>query len=100
MLDSMPTSEGNAMSLNEFYDITDELKKTTANGVVQQLLAEDLIKRTGSGVRGSPYRYWRKNIHSSASKIHVTKERIFDVASDGVQLEMDSFGTSILSANE
>jgi hypothetical protein len=92
-MDKAPSSEGDAMSIDEFVNNDDGLKKTTVNSAIQQLVTEGSLLRTGIGKKGSPFRYWRPEMLSFASKSDVTKERKLKTEEKEIQLPMLSFVT-------
>jgi hypothetical protein len=58
ILEAAPTSEAAAVNLNMLLMVTD-LGRTTAQKAIESLLEAGKLRRTGEGVKGSPYRYWR-----------------------------------------
>ena len=93
LTDGAPLSEEDAMSIDDFVNNIDAVKRTTVNSIVPKLVAEGLLIRTGSGKKGSPFRYWKEEMLSFASKNDVTKESKFRAEQEEVQLSMLSFGT-------
>ena len=68
ILESVPLSEGDAMSLDDFTECIDSVKKTTASKELRQLVDEGKLRCHGTGKKGSPFRYWKQSIHSFASR--------------------------------
>jgi DNA modification methylase len=60
-----PTSEDAAMTLDELASAAGDLKRTTAQDAVRELLDQGTLCQRGEGRKGSPYRYWR---HPSPSQ--------------------------------
>ena len=59
VLDNAPTSEGDAIPIKDFLKTSEGLSQSLINGVIQELMEEGLLYRTGNGVRGNPYGYWK-----------------------------------------
>ena len=99
LLSTLPTSEGNALPLVDL--VAEGIGKTTTREVAEELVSEGLVGSTGAGVKGDPYRYWRKEIRSSAYRNEVPEERNRDEPpGDEPAVEMLSSGTSTLYAEE
>ena len=64
LTDGAPLSEEDAMSIDDCVNNIDAVKRTTVNSIVPKLVAEGLLIRTGSGKKGSPFRYWKEEMLS------------------------------------
>jgi hypothetical protein len=61
IIETAPGSEEEAETLKEITESA-KAQRSTAQRAVEELLREEVLERVGSGKRGSPYRYFRKEI--------------------------------------
>jgi hypothetical protein len=80
LLESAPTSEGDAESVDELAKGAG-VGKTALRDATAGLVGESLLHRTGAGKRGDAYRYWRAVIDSSAYRVTVADGRNSDTKS-------------------
>ena len=59
VLDNAPTSEGDAIPIKDFLKTSEGLSQSLINGVIHELMEEDLLNRTGKSVKGNAYGYWK-----------------------------------------
>lgn len=58
IMEVIPTTEEAAMTLGDLVQETKK-KRTMVQGAIQELVDKGKALKTGSGRKGSPYRYWR-----------------------------------------
>ena len=58
IIEIAPMLEAEAMTLEALME-SSQVQRSTAQRAVESLLQDDILKRSGDGKRGSPYRYFR-----------------------------------------
>jgi hypothetical protein len=66
ILAAAPASERESMTLDKLCRAAD-VKRTTGQDAVQQLVQGERLRRIGTGHKGDPYRYCAPKIHSAAT---------------------------------
>ncbi len=98
LIKAAPSTEETAKTVDDLAAVAD-VKRTTAHDTVKYLFEWGQLCRTGTGYRGSPYRYWRPDagrdqIHSSVPKVEEPDESKFsDARMETKGLSIDSSGT-------
>jgi hypothetical protein len=69
ILSRLPDEEGEALTLAEFIEGTD-VKRGTAQRVINQLREAKRVGVCGEGKKGSPFRFFRTEIHSAQTSMN------------------------------
>ncbi len=79
ILKSLPKTEEDALKLDEICKVA-EVKRTTAQKVLEEAYAEGAIRRIGAGKKGDAQRYFSPEIHSAADPSYMAAERVSESA--------------------
>ena len=60
----LPASAADALKQDDLFAAA-EVKGSTAQRAVEQLLSQNLAAKAGSGKKGDPFKYWRGEKHSA-----------------------------------
>jgi predicted transcriptional regulator len=69
ILERLPPSEKAAVDIERLLEGTPTLTRTVAQNAIKKLTETGVVRRTGRGKKGSPYRYFRAIAVSATTQI-------------------------------